>query len=617
MSAIFGIWHLNGKLVEKNHLKEMKESLIKYGRDAQDIYIDDNIGFGSCINKISSAYQTEVPIHISEAQETILISDAQIYNRDELIEVYNLTDNKLISNNELLMKAYEKWLKEFPKYINGDFAIAIWKKENKELRIIRDHLGVRPLYYFYDGSTFAFATDYRAILSLPFIDVQINEVLLYRLISNNVILEAEDTYFKDVKKLKQSNLLKIDKTGLSGYKYWTPGAGKKIEYETEKEYFEALYNVVYEAIRRRIHSMNCEFGAQMSGGLDSSVITILVNRELLELNKELTLFSWSPSFEEVEKQPRDERTFIEAVCNQEGLKCLYYDINKAINNKGLDKKLPIEAMNMSPLYQEIESMTSKGVRCIFTGWGGDQGISHRTNLFGLFVNRYWSYFFKEAYGLSKGSILRFGKIIISNTILQLFRLFNVFGNLEKRNINISNKDFNKKMKKFNKKNILYFNIDPVKHIESGNIQTRTEMSAFIGAEYNVQYVFPFLDYNVVDFAMSIPRHMYYKNGINRYAYRKAFEGILPKELCYYIYKDEVARPLASKNRINKYKEKEEVEDNLDRKIFSQYIDFNKVKKLLNDTNDDDKFRMKLRIKRSLQICYNIQKLLTYLNKSVE
>lgn len=606
MSGIFGIWNLDGKAVEKEHLNAMKDRIIQYGRDAQDICIDKNIGFGSCLNKISNYNEKKMPIYIDNNQKEIVISDSQIYNRDELIEEYNLTDDKLISNNELILKAYKKWRQDCAKYINGDFTFVIWEKEKNELLIVRDHLGVRPLYYYYHKSIFIFATDYRAILTLPFVSKEINEMMLYIILSNNNKLEAEETYFKNIKRLPQSNLFKINKDGISKYKYWTPGL-KKIIYKTDEEYFRALYNVVEKAIKIRINNTNLKLGAQLSGGLDSSVITILANRELIKRKEKLELFSWSPSFEEIEKQSRDERAFIELICKQEDLKCKYYDFNKDLEKFNLNKET-LTGYGLGILNQELERMTSENVRLILTGWGGDQGISHRTNLFGLFVNGYWKHFFKEAYGLSKGSILRFGKIIISNTVLKLFGTFSYFSISHKNKINIADKEFNKKMKKYIKKNILYFNIDPVRHLESGNIQTRTETSAEIGADYNVQYLFPFLDYNVVDFAMSIPSYMYYKNGINRYSYRKAFESILPKELCYYMYKDDNARQTYNSNKIQDYHmEKDILENKLNKKLFSKYLDFNEAINILNEYSNGDK--SKRFIKRQILACYNIQKLL--------
>lgn len=602
MSAIFGIWNLDGSLINKNQINKMKDTLTQYGRDSQDIYIDKNIALGSCLNKISIYSQNELPIQRKE--EIIFVADAQVYNRDELIYDHRLTDNAKISNNELILAAYQKWGEDCPKYLNGDFAFAIWECQKQQLLIVRDHLGVRPLYYFYNQNTFAFATDYRALLALPFVDKQINEVKLYALLSNTYHIDPEATYFEQIQRLPQAHTLRVNLKGMQKQKYWTPGGGEKILFGTETEYIQALYSLVEDAIKKRLHSTEQQFGAELSGGLDSSVITVLAARELKKENKELPLFSWGPSFELFAKQPRDERIFIEMICQQEGLECRYYNPHKPLAKKMADSAMPMDGGSGDIFIHEFEEMREQGVRLILTGWGGDQGISHRANLKELFFIRDWRHFIKEACYSAQGSPWRLVKLIISSTIRPLFSPFGYFGHIFAKNSSIVRSQFAKKVKGKCKRDVLYFTMDPVKHLESGNIQTRTELTAWVGADYNVQHVFPFLDYRVVDFAMSIPRHMFYKNGINRYAYRKAFEKILPPELCYYTPKDDIARITYFFEK-RKNEEQESLEGKLDRELFAQYLDFAKLKELINGLKEEDR-QTKHKIRQQIQICYSIQ-----------
>jgi asparagine synthase (glutamine-hydrolysing) len=215
MSAIFGIWNIDGQPVEEKHLRRMEEMLRHYGRDAQNIKIDGNIGLGCCLNKISRHAASEVPVYTDEQQGTTLVGDALLYNRDELMGKYGLADDEAISTQGLLLAAYQKWGMDCAKNINGDFAFAIWEKQSKQLLIFRDHLGVRPLYYFYNGTTLAFATDYRPLLALPFIGKQLDEGKLYAELSNTYHIDPEVTYFAKIKRLPQAHWLKGDANGIS------------------------------------------------------------------------------------------------------------------------------------------------------------------------------------------------------------------------------------------------------------------------------------------------------------------------------------------------------------------------------------------------------------------
>lgn len=233
---------------------------------------------------------------IYDDDKLTLVCDALIWNRAELLDKLGLNSESNISTQALIMEAYEKWGKDCPKYINGDFAFAVWDKQNKQLFIARDHLGVRPLYYCFGGTTFAYATDYRALFALPFVVKQLNEIKLYSLLSNTYNIAPEATYFEEIKKLPQAHLLLVSEYGLKKRKYWTPGANGKIRFKTEEEYAKALFDVVNDAIKLRIENVKGGIGAELSGGLDSSGVTVLANREIKKTGQKPFLLSWAPPF---------------------------------------------------------------------------------------------------------------------------------------------------------------------------------------------------------------------------------------------------------------------------------------------------------------------------------
>ncbi|MDR3598917.1 MAG: asparagine synthase-related protein [Desulfosporosinus sp.] len=603
MSAIFGIVHLNGEPVDVHRLQTMESKLRHYGRDEQAIEIvAHNIGLGCCLNTEISPLAAEVPVYSDD--DFVVIGDVQIYNRSELR--VQLTENSQITNQELLLSAYKKWGIDCPMHINGDFVFAIWEKQRQQLLIIRDHLGVRPLYYFYNGASFAFATDFRALLVLPFVGRQFDEVTLYATLTNTYHIDPEATDFAQIKRLPQAHRLKVDAHGMDKQKYWTPGKSN-IVFATEDEYAQAMYDVVADAIKIRVTN-RAKIAAELSGGLDSSVVTILANRELKKEDEPLEYFSWSPPYELIDKQLGDERQLIELVCEQEGLHGQYYDPRLLLEKTRNEIELGFGGGKVFD--QEYRQLTAQGVKLVLTGWGGDQGISHRCGMYELLVNGYWRYFWEEALHRSKGSPWRLFKTVIANSVLPLFGPFSYFGNPNKGIPSIVNEKFANKLKPHCKKNILYFGSKPVKHLESGNIQTRTELTAWFGAHYNVQHVYPFLDYRVVDFAMSIPRHWFLKQGINRYLYRKAFAHILPPEVCGFTSKDDIARSTYSRGKEAEALDKLTLDANqLQRGLFSAYIGWDKFDKLLQSPLLKTDLRIRYTAHRKIQMCNNIQQIL--------
>jgi len=613
MSAVFGILSLDGRTVDKSHIYKMRELLAHHGADAQDVYVRGNLAIGCCLNRIGLYSRTDAPIAVGPDETMVLAADALIYNRDELIQEYGLGDER-VSNNELLAAAYRKWGDEFPKYLNGDFAFAIW--EDGKLILGRDHLGVRPLYYYSDGAVFVFATDYRAILALPFIPKRIDERTLYDLLINSNFMMIEDTFFEGIQKIIPAHTLSIYGKRLSYKRYWAPGLKERIRYDTEEEYEKALYDKVLGAVKSRLCVTDAKIGADLSGGLDSAVVAILAGRELQKKNKELSLlFSWSPSFDTFERQEGDERTFIEEICAQEDFECFYVDSDTYMSDyQNLDRITLVEKKPGNFIGQTFANARSRDVPFMLSGWGGDEGISHRAGLFELLANGDWRYYLKEVAFLSQGSLFKSVKIVFSSAILTLFKPYGLL-RLPNYRDNIASSSFNKTMKKYRKRVPLYFGSFPGKYIVSGSIQTRTELSALMGADYNVQYLYPFLDYAVVDFALSIPRHLFYKNGINRYIFRKAFEKILPKDLCWYIPKNDTARYGYFQERKKKADIEKILLDRLDETMFSKYIDFDRAKKLWASLKEKENKILEIKLKDQLVICYNIQKLLEWAQRA--
>ncbi len=602
--------------MEETYLHIMRDTLSDYGHDGQDLFIDQNIGMGCCVNNKPFRFKETKPVLKTAHNHIVMVSDAVIYNRDELIELLGLSGGDDISNNDLISAAYRKWDVECPRYLNGDFTFAVWEKEKKRLLLFRDHMGVRPMFYYFNHGVFAFSTDYRALLALPFVEKQIDNHTMYDLLVNGKMLFPEQTYFRHIRKALPAHVLSISPDMKKYIKYWTPGQGKKIRYDSEKEYQEAMYDVVRQSIRARLNVLDTVVGAELSGGLDSTVIDILANRELnIKGDRIPFVFNWGPSFESFQRQERDERDFIQEVCEKEDFICIYYDQDKTMEKHDVERITPVEENYPGVIRQVMKNAKEKEICILLTGWGGDQGISHRAGLFELLANGYWGHYLKEIFLLSKGSFLRFIKIALSSSILALFRPYNYLSRKD-YSANIANLEFNLKNKRFRKKQVVYLGIKPVKHLESGNIQTRTDLTAWIGADYGIQYLYPFLDHHVVDFAMGIPAHLHYKNGINRYLFRKTFEKILPADLCYYKYKDDIARVTHFKSMRSEWNtERELLDGELDRTLFSEYLDFERASGWLNGNgrkDDDGKLRL---LRKQLSASYNLQKLLGYFQNS--
>lgn len=213
MCGINGILHLNNKSVDENQLLKMRDVLEHRGPDDAGFFINKNIGLGhrrlSIIDTSSVGHQ---PFY-SENGRYILIFNGEIYNYKAF---YPELKNKGIklksgSDTEVLLKLYELYGLEILSRLNGMFAFAIWDKEEKKLVLVRDRMGVKPLYYSFYQNTLYFASEQKALFAAG-IPIQISNQGLEEYFFNRFVA-GENTLYHNVNKLLPGHHMTIDANG--------------------------------------------------------------------------------------------------------------------------------------------------------------------------------------------------------------------------------------------------------------------------------------------------------------------------------------------------------------------------------------------------------------------
>lgn len=575
MGAIWGIWNRKGDPVDPQETGSMRDALDGYGYSYGEPVHFGNASFGCFYSPLNNQIQPNRIEFSGEKRDVVLVADARIYNRDDLLNECSLTERKDVSDSEILMAAYLRWGEETPLHINGDFAFAVFDYNKEELRLFSDHLGVRPIFYFEDADAFVFATDYHAILSLRRIPRRVNEAMLYRLISSEYVSLPEETHIDGLRKVPQAHFIHTDKLSSHKVKYWTPGRNGLRVPENEEECAREIRDLMRNAVEIRTEAVTEPIATDLSGGLDSSCITVFAAGYLRQQDKKPMCFCWAPSFEIVPEQPRDERMLVEKVCEQEDLLCDYF----SVDNQGELAKI-LQDSGGGVIEEELRVLNTKGVRAVFSGWGGDQGITHRTNPYELRVNGYYREFFSEVREMSRGSIIRAAKLLYRNSGIDEF-LGRIFPR-DRMSLDIVIRPaLRRKSKARFSREQIQFNRDILRHLESGNIQSRTHLCAELSSHYGIEYLFPFLDYRLIDYAFSLPRHLFFKHGINRYIARKAMAGVLPEEVRTYVPKDDVVRCsffIAQKENLDHPGSIST--DGIRRSLFDPFIDFDKFDQLI-------------------------------------
>lgn len=535
MSGIFGFYSKNADAGQRE-LHALDIFNRPYGHEGSGSMMSGAMAAGCHIEHFSKHFSASAPV--IEDADRIAVVDALLYNRDELLPA--LDANESISDEELLLA----WIdcKGFSalKEVNGDFAGAIYDKKEATWTLFRDHSGVRPLFYYFDESLFAFSTDMRGLTALPDADMRPNEWKLYARMAGYNDLTLCETEYENIHCIRPASwtVIRCSDSGFEKVEnvYFT-WRQKKMRLVSDKEYQHELRRLVTDAVKRRLDAVPGLIGCELSGGLDSSVIAILISR----LGREGRFFSWSDSPEEFPLlDGRDERKIIRDICEQEHIQCHYDKRDTSRTIDSMMDEMTVPYMNSYVLTKGCRYVKSEGCRVMFTGHGGDEGISHRCNFYELWLHHEYYPFFRNLYRRTKGQNFRLLRTI-KNTYYQFHKVHphfsapfrKVYSNPER----FLNPDFVTRMSKDFEPQIHYFAFRPYEYIMQGGHRVRLDNISMQGASQGVRYMVPYIDYRVLDFALSIPRAQFHNGYTNRYIFRAAFDDIMPQSLRDMHYKD--------------------------------------------------------------------------------
>ena len=279
MCGINGILHLqSNKKVDERLLTKMRDSLEHRGPDDKGLFIENNIGFGhrrlSILDISSAGHQP----FLSEDGRYVMVYNGEIYNFRDFY--YELKSNgfaiKTTSDTEVLMKLYQLYGLKMLNRLNGMFAFAIWDKTEKKLTVVRDRMGVKPLYYSFYNESFYFASEPKALFTAG-VPLKIAQDGLEEYIFNRFVA-GENTLYQNIKKIVPGHSMTIHESGkITTEKWWD----LKSEIQNQEkinnpvEWFRETFD---DSVRLRMVS-DVPVGVLLSGGLDSSSILASLNHQ--------------------------------------------------------------------------------------------------------------------------------------------------------------------------------------------------------------------------------------------------------------------------------------------------------------------------------------------------
>lgn len=299
MCGIAGVLNFDNKPVTAEIVRGMTASIAHRGPDGEDIYIDKIVGLGHRRLAIIDLSSAGIQPMTNENRTIWITYNGEIFNFKEIRKELESHGHIFQSNTdtETVLHAYEQWGVKCLERFNGMFAFALWDSNLQRLWLVRDRLGVKPLFYMLLPNRILFGSEIKAILSDPVVDRSINyESLSYYLALNYT--PAPNTLFEGIHQLEPGTYLLVNSDGSTQMEQYWDIVYQEDNYRSEEAYIEEFQALLEDAVRVRLVS-DVPFGSFLSGGADSSSIAYWMSKNMNEPVKTFSIGFDEETFSEL------------------------------------------------------------------------------------------------------------------------------------------------------------------------------------------------------------------------------------------------------------------------------------------------------------------------------
>lgn len=367
MCGICGIYRYNGEPVFQEQLKVMTDRMFHRGPDDEGYYCSGSVGLGMRRLSIIDLQGGHQPI-ANEDNSIWVVMNGEIYNHVELRSELMQKGHRFRSSSdtEILVHLYEEYGTEAVHQLNGMFAFALYDLRKRACWIVRDRIGIKPLYYAEVQESLFYASDLGALAAaLPGAELDKNSFLRYVAMG---YVPGPGTIYEGVKKLPPGSWLWAGPNGIRIEQYWSVSSFQSWK-GTEEEACARLRELLRDAVRLQLRS-DVPVGVFLSGGVDSSTLVALAAAQ----GTDNSLSTFTANFTGKASEDVD---FARQVAADFGTHHREVPLSAADAIAGLDNLMPfldepIADSAMIPSYLISKAAQSEGIKVLLTGAGSDE-----------------------------------------------------------------------------------------------------------------------------------------------------------------------------------------------------------------------------------------------------
>ncbi len=411
-------------------------------------------------------------------------------------------------DTEVILKAYAEWGDACVERLHGMFAFAVWDMAKQRLVLARDRMGIKPLYYSFDGKRLRFASNIQALLAAGDVDTSINPVGLHHQLTLHAVIPAPHTILNGIKKMRPAHFMCFRADGsCHEQRYWRLHATRPAESRTEQEWIDAIHESLKAAVEKRKTVADVPVGVLLSGGLDSSLLVGLLAEAGVGNLKTFTV-----GFEDQPEEKGSEFEYSDPVVVRFGTDHHKFFIQ---NSKVMDYlPLAVDAMaepmvgQVAVAFYMLAEQVSKHIKVVQSGQGADE----------VFAGYFWFPQMHEA--SDEDDLSRFANRYFDRdhdeylqTVDARFHGDNYTAQTVSRLLGEADADeYIDKVLRMDVTTLIVD--DPVKRVDN--------MTMAWGLEARV----PFLDHQLVELAASMPPELKLRDG-GKYVLKKIARGLIP------------------------------------------------------------------------------------------
>ncbi|HRH65939.1 MAG TPA: asparagine synthase (glutamine-hydrolyzing) [Bacteroidia bacterium] len=560
MCGINGLFSYSGVGIDRaaEKMAAMNERIRHRGPDDRGYWQDPSgrVVFGhlrlSIIDLSPSGHQPMI-----SRKGTIIVFNGEIYNYKEIRDRFFKNENlKSSSDTEILLLLYEKFGEKCLEYLNGMFAFAIWDPEKEELFLARDKAGKKPIYYSVQNGVFAFSSEIKALLELPYVNAELDEEALYHFLTYN-LLPPPLTMFRGIHKFHPAHKMKVTKRGIESYSPYWEVSYSDLRQVNEQEIGKRISEAFTKAVNYRMVS-DVPVGAFLSGGVDSSAVVAGMAKQSPHPVKTYSIgFDGQPDYDELKYAAQVAKKYgtdhYEKIVTPQDIRDFLPRIIDIFDE-------PMADSTCIPIYFISEKARANGTIVVLTGDGSDELFAGYRN-WQKFIRRQPAF---ELYSSMPGFVKRsvaavYEKINPSSPLTDiLYRAANhqefFWGGArsfkESRKRNFLSQEFNRHTSALNSYSVISEFREQFRQLQKQHPQLKfIDWMCYLGFKFNIPnfYLYrmdrlgmahsieirtPFLDTDFVNLALSVPGALKIKNAEPKYIFKKSQEQELGHDLLY-------------------------------------------------------------------------------------